>query len=111
MSIADLTPEERAKVTAKAAASRRAVSAARQAAGVPVVSEAIGAFCADCIYDPGYAGGGTWRDQVRACRSKRCPLWPYRPGADPLTELGPDFEAWSLSRVLAAKRGAHRGER
>jgi hypothetical protein len=38
----------------------------------------INAKCRECIYDP-IAGGGTWRQQVEACTSTNCPLWPVRP--------------------------------
>ena len=39
---------------------------------------AINAKCKECIYDP-IAGRGTWRQQVEACTSYRCPLYPVRP--------------------------------
>ena len=39
---------------------------------------AINAKCKECIYDPG-SGGGTWRQQVEACTSPKCPLYPVRP--------------------------------
>lgn len=39
---------------------------------------AINAMCRDCIYDP-KSGLGTWREQVAACNSARCPLWHVRP--------------------------------
>ncbi len=39
---------------------------------------AINAFCKSCIYDP-IGGSGTWRQQVEACTSYRCPLYPVRP--------------------------------
>ena len=90
-----------AEVVAQAQASKRAKSAAYRAAGVPTRSEAIAAFCAECIYDPG--AGGTWRAQVAACQSRRCPLWPYRPGVDPLAEM-PGHSAVTLRDVLANKR-------
>jgi hypothetical protein len=41
---------------------------------------AINAMCKACIYDP-HCGGGTWRQQVEACTSPRCPLYPFRPTA------------------------------
>lgn len=41
--------------------------------------QSINAFCKDCIYDPFDHGAGTWREQVEACPSTECPLWPYRP--------------------------------
>lgn len=42
---------------------------------------AIDAKCKECIYDP-YCGGGTWRQQVAACTSYSCPLYPHRPLPD-----------------------------
>ena len=39
---------------------------------------AIDAKCKECIYDP-YGGTGTWRQQVAACTSPTCPLFPIRP--------------------------------
>lgn len=39
---------------------------------------AINAYCKWCIFDP-KSGGGTWRQQVSACTSRDCPLWPVRP--------------------------------
>lgn len=38
----------------------------------------INAKCIDCIYD-GVCGVGTWRQQVEACTSLNCPLYPVRP--------------------------------
>lgn len=40
--------------------------------------KAINAKCKECIYDP-IGGTGTWKKQVFECKSKSCPLWPYRP--------------------------------
>jgi hypothetical protein len=39
---------------------------------------AINAKCKECIYDP-VGGKGTWRQQVEACTSRRCPLYEVRP--------------------------------
>lgn len=39
---------------------------------------AIDAKCKECIYDP-LSGCGTWREQVEACSSPDCPLFPHRP--------------------------------
>jgi hypothetical protein len=39
---------------------------------------AINAKCKECIYDP-ISGRGTWRQQVEACTSRTCPLFPVRP--------------------------------
>ena len=41
------------------------------------LKQAIADKCKDCIYDP--LAGGTWRSQVEACRSTKCPLWLVRP--------------------------------
>lgn len=43
---------------------------------------AINAMCKACIYDP-YGGSGTWRQQVEACTSKKCPLFEFRPISAP----------------------------
>jgi hypothetical protein len=43
---------------------------------------AINDKCRECIYDP-LGGGGTWREQVTACTSTACPLYPVRPLAQP----------------------------
>ena len=39
---------------------------------------AINAKCKECIYDP-IGGSGKWRQQVEACTSWDCPLFPVRP--------------------------------
>lgn len=53
--------------------------------------KAIDLKCKECIYDP-IGGTGTWRQQVGACSSPKCPLFPVRPlpadlpvGDDPVT--------------------------
>jgi hypothetical protein len=38
---------------------------------------AINEKCKDCIYDP--LDKGNWRQQVQACTSVDCSLYPYRP--------------------------------
>ena len=43
----------------------------------PGMRSAINAFCRSCIYDPGATGN--WRQQVTACTSPGCPLYPIRP--------------------------------
>ena len=48
---------------------------------------AIDAKCKECIYDP-YGCAGTWRQQVAACTSPQCPLFPVRP--KPTTETVTD---------------------
>ena len=44
----------------------------------PSMRKAINDMCKSCIYDP-IGGKGTWRQQIEACTSKECPLWPLRP--------------------------------
>jgi hypothetical protein len=39
---------------------------------------AVNGFCRECIYDP-TGGDGSWRQQVGACTSVRCPLYLVRP--------------------------------
>lgn len=38
--------------------------------------KSIDAKCRDCICDE--TQPGTWREQIAACTSSRCPLWPVR---------------------------------
>jgi hypothetical protein len=38
---------------------------------------AINRLCRQCLYDPHAAG--TWRQQVEACTSSDCALYPVRP--------------------------------
>jgi hypothetical protein len=37
----------------------------------------INRFCRECLYDP--RERGSWRQQVEACTSPECPLFPVRP--------------------------------
>lgn len=54
---------------------------------------AINAKCRECIYDP-HSGAGNWRQQVTACTSYKCPLYPVRPtSAGKGAESGPDRDA------------------
>lgn len=39
--------------------------------------KAINLKCRECIYDP--MAEGTWRQQISACTSPDCPLYPHRP--------------------------------
>jgi hypothetical protein len=39
----------------------------------------INAKCCECIYDGSGGAGGNWRQQVTACTSYSCPLYPVRP--------------------------------
>ena len=77
---------------------------------------AINGMCKSCIFDP-QGGGGNWRQQVTACTSAECPLYPYRPlskpegprnrsKARPGAEKGQTGAAGSApSDVLGALRG------
>jgi hypothetical protein len=38
---------------------------------------AINAFCRHCLYDSHQPGA--WRQQITACTSYKCPLYPVRP--------------------------------
>lgn len=44
---------------------------------------AINQMCKHCIYDDG--SEGNWRQQVTACTSPKCPLFPHRPTSKPHT--------------------------
>ena len=56
---------------------KEAISAAPQTKK-PGLRTAINEKCKECIYDPD-RGIGTWRQQVTACTSRSCPLYPVRP--------------------------------
>ncbi len=43
---------------------------------------AINRKCRECIFDR-HGGSGTWRQQVEACTSTACPLYPVRPVSNP----------------------------
>lgn len=47
----------------------------------PSLRGAIDAKCRECTYDP-KSGAGTWRQQVTACTSRTCPLYPVRPTSE-----------------------------
>ena len=47
--------------------------------------KAVNAKCRECLYDP-LSGLGNWRQQVSACTSSECPLFPVRPKSRPHTE-------------------------
>lgn len=55
--------------------SKKPPSRMRQRASLRV---SIDAKCLECIYDP-RSGNGGWREQVEACTSRTCPLYPVRP--------------------------------
>lgn len=40
-------------------------------------TKALNEMCKTCIYDQ--KAGGSWREQVEACKSSHCPLWQHRP--------------------------------
>ena len=40
--------------------------------------KAVDLKCKECIYDP-IGGPGSWRQQVEACTSYKCPLFDKRP--------------------------------
>jgi len=61
----------------------------------PSMRRAINAKCRDCIHDS--AAPGTWREQVAACTSPKCPLFELRPGPRP--------------RDTAARRNARKNHR
>lgn len=44
----------------------------------PGLRDCINRMCKSCIYDQ-IGGKGTWRQQVEACTSYECPLYPVRP--------------------------------
>ena len=46
----------------------------------------INANCKFCLYDPKAEGLGTWRDQIEACSSPDCPLYPIRPVSESYKE-------------------------
>jgi hypothetical protein len=46
---------------------------------MPDFRAAVNAKCKECLYDPEILGLGNWRDQVEACSSPNCPLYPVRP--------------------------------
>lgn len=46
--------------------------------------KAINLKCRECIYDP--MADGTWRQQISACTSPNCPLYPHRPTCQGHTE-------------------------
>ena len=58
-------------------------SSSRAAARRPIRSlrKSINDKCRECIYDP-KSGTGNWRQQVDACTSYSCPLYPVRPRSE-----------------------------
>ena len=45
---------------------------------VASLRKCVNLFCRECIYDA-RGGTGTWRQQVEACTSYKCPLYEVRP--------------------------------
>jgi len=39
--------------------------------------KAVNDKCRECLYDP--LSNGNWRQQITACTSPNCPLFPFRP--------------------------------
>lgn len=56
---------------------QRASVIARLTSNPKSLRSLIDAKCCECIYDP--IDKGTWRQQVEACTSPSCPLFPARP--------------------------------
>jgi hypothetical protein len=67
--------------------------------------KAINDKCKECLYDQS-GGGGNWRQQVTACTSFSCPLYPHRPVSRPSptksltapenTQIGPPADLVNL---------------
>lgn len=56
---------------------------------------AINAFCVDCIFDPNANKpdpSGSWRQQVKACKNRKCPLWTER-----ATTINPIIEEFTVN--------------
>lgn len=54
--------------------------------------KAINSKCKECIHDPYQQG--KWKQQVQACTSPRCPLFPVRPiSGEESAQFGPFFDA------------------
>lgn len=71
--------------------------------------QAINAKCKECLYDPLWAGGGTWRQQVEACSSPDCPLYELRPrSSNKNTERKPmtPSQALGLQKAREARNKA-----
>lgn len=47
-------------------------------ASKPGMRGKINAKCIECIYDP-ISGNGSWKQQIEACTSPKCPLYSVRP--------------------------------
>src|SRR5688572_21922364 len=69
---------------------------------------AINAKCKECIYDP-ISGFGTWRQQVEACTSPKCPLYRVRPTSN-TSGVAPGAEGSSTcDEGPAPGEGGHAG--
>lgn len=62
----------------------------------PSLRKCIDNQCKECIYD-GCSGNGSWREQVEACTSTKCPLYQVRPLA-----VG-HKHTWQVSRPFGGK--------
>lgn len=69
----DTTPERRADSSGEKRLLRPHGKPSRAS-----LRESINAKCKECIFDP-LSGCGNWRQQVTACTSRTCPLYPVRP--------------------------------
>jgi hypothetical protein len=56
----------------------------------PSMRKAINDFCKECSYDP-LSAQGTWRQQVEACTSPKCPLYELRPVSTVKKDTGGDI--------------------
>jgi hypothetical protein len=65
---------------------------------------AVNAKCKECIFDPA-DGCGTWRQQVAACTSLGCPLFPLRPLPDRRDRRSQDAKAANLPAPQVARPG------
>jgi hypothetical protein len=68
--------------------------------------KAINAKCKDCIFDPFDRDAGKWRQQVEACTSTDCGLWPYRPKS---TKAVNSAESATLANMGEAAEPGHSG--
>ena len=66
----------------------------------PSYPKAISEKCKDCIYDP--MAGGTWRQQVTACKDTSCALYNLRP-----LEAGVRH-GWYVYKPVNIDRGARK---
>lgn len=60
---------------------------------------AINDKCRECIYDP-IGGSGNWRQQITACTSTTCPLFPFRPVSKPHSARGASEKVCSEAKTV-----------